>query len=90
MLERLVKFKDVCEDKKIQGDVYLSQTEWDKITELIKALEFFKKASKKMQKVDSSFTDLYKILQVLNVEIREAGTIYLFLKPFTGAAGKKT
>lgn len=79
MLERLQKFKNVCEDNTIQGNVYLDQEEWEKITELIKTLEIFKKASKKMQTVNSAFTDLYKILQVLNIEIREAGTIYLFL-----------
>lgn len=85
MLERILQLKNLLDDPEIKAKE-ITTNEWSLISELVRILKPFKKASVKMQNSNAAFTELYVIIKVLEMDVKKIGiyqVIYIFLIRFS-------
>ena len=74
MLATLLRLKEFCEKWSINNpDLFLSEEQWELISEIVISLEPAKKAMTKLQPENLPLTDYRKIWEICHVETVECG-----------------
>lgn len=78
MLTVLLKLRPFCEKWALQQrftNLYLSDEDWEKISEIQETLEPSKKATTKLQRENLTLTDIYKIWEQYHMDTANLGTV---------------
>ena len=70
----MVHYRSFCDEYgAVNSSLYVSETTWTHIEEILLVLEPCAKASTKLQRPDITLTDVYKIFNVCHLEVSEIG-----------------